>query len=358
MSRWKAAAVLLGVWTIPGVLYTLETAYAWGPDDAPGRLARAALYQIPSWWVWAAATPLVQRLLLKFPLARGTWWRSLPVHAVACVAIAFGYATAKSILAHWAVPSAPADFAQRVVDQLAQWLPATTLTYAAVVGATAAIGHARRAREKELRAAQLAAELSRAQLEALRAQIHPHFVFNALHTVAAIVREREPDRAVGVLVSLADILRDTFRGSPDGEIALREELAWVTRYVAIQQARFADRVEVRWQLGEGTLDALVPQLVLQPLVENAFEHGIARRTVPGRIEIASELRDGNVVLRVRDDGPALAGAAREAGTGLASARARLALLYADGASLTLERENDAATVATVTLPFHLAPRPA
>jgi anti-sigma regulatory factor (Ser/Thr protein kinase) len=355
VNRGRAALSLIALWTIPGALYTLEQAYAWGPT-APGRLWRAALYQIPSWYVWAIATPIVVWLARRAPLARGAWLRALPVHVAACVGVACCYAAVKAGLQHWTLPHVEAPFVARMADQLALWLPASALTYAAVLGATMAIAHARRAQQRELRAARLEAELSRAQLEALRAQIHPHFVFNALHTVSAIVRAREPDRAVAVLVSLAELLRDAFRGAPDREVALREELAWVARYLAIQQARYGDRVEIVWRVGDGTLDALVPQLVLQPLVENAFRHGIARRAAPGRIELSAERRDETLMLRVRDDGPELDDvvAPGASPTGLASARARLALLYADAAQLTLTRDPDA-TVATVSLPFHVAP---
>ena len=360
MKRVVAAARMLGLWTLPGVMYSIETAYSWSLGGHPAALWRAALYQIPSWWVWALATPPVVRLVHAYPLRRGRWPSSLAVHAVACLAIAACYATVKSALAPWALPAgAPGGFLDGVMGQLGQWWPATALTYAAVAGFTTAIGHARTARQRELTAAQLTAELSRTQLEALRAQIHPHFVFNALHTVAAIVRAREPDKAVTVLVSLAEILRDTFRGAPDREVELREELAWIARYLAIQQARFDDRVEIVWRIGEGTLDALVPQMVLQPLVENAFRHGMARRGSAGRVELSAERAAAVLTLRVRDDGPALDGAppvAASEQTGLASTRARLTLLYADAAQLSLARDTEACTVATVTLPFHLAPR--
>jgi LytS/YehU family sensor histidine kinase len=316
---------------------------------------------MPSWYVWAVLMYPLLGLARAFPLSRRTWPRSLPVHAAACVGVAVCYASAKSALAAWVVPGvAPGGFGGRLLAQLAQWLPATAITYAAVLGVSAAISHARTARQRDLVAAQLTAELARAQLAALRAQIHPHFVFNTLHTVAAIVRAREPDEAVAVLASLAEILRDTFRGSPDREVPLREELAWIARYLAIQQARFADRVEIAWRIGDGTLDALVPQMVLQPLVENAFRHGVARRDTVAHIELSAVRAGATLELCVRDDGPPLepTPAAEESSQiGLASTRARLRLLYVDAARLTLARTAEAGTLATVVLPFHLAPGP-
>jgi len=360
VRRLAICALVVGVWTIPGVMYTLETAYSWSLSDTPGPLWHAAIYQIPSWWVWAVATYPIMAAVRAYPFARAghRWARALPVHAGICFVVVCGYATAKALLAPWTPTGAQGELFANVVHQLGQWWPANVLTYCAVVGALTAITHARTAHQRELHAARLTAELSRSQLEALRAQIHPHFVFNALHTVAAIVRARDPDKAVGVLVSLADILRDTFRGDPDREVALREELAWIARYLAIQQARFDPQVEVVWRIGEGTLDALVPQMVLQPLVENAFHHGMARRGSAGRVELRAERVDAVLTLSVCDDGPApdlepSGSRARESSqTGLASARARLALLYADAAQLSLSRDAGA-TVATVTLPFHV-----
>ena len=358
-KRVRTAAWVIGLWTIPGVMYTLETAYSWRLEGIDGALGRAALYQIPSWYVWAVLMYPLLRLARAFPLDRRRWLRSLPVHMVACVGVATCYASVKSAMAGWVLADLVHDgFFGRVVDQLAQWLPATAITYAAVLGVAAAIRNARTAQQRDLVAAQLTAELSRAQLAALRAQIHPHFVFNTLHTVAAIVRAREPDKAVAVLASLAEILRDTFRGAPDREVPLREELAWIARYLAIQQARFGDRVEIVWSIGDGTLDALVPQMVLQPLVENAFRHGVARRDSVARIELSAGRAGPTLELCVRDDGPAFdatPAAAESSQIGLASTRARLTLLYADAAQLTLSRTAEAGTVATVALPFHLAP---
>lgn len=336
-------------------MYTLETYYSWSLNGMPGSVWDAAMYMIPSWWVWAIATYPIVVAVRAYPLSRDPrrLARAVVVHTAICFAVVCAYAAVRALLAPFTPTGVHDPLLSVALRQLGQWWPANVLTYCAVIGALTAIGHARTVQQRELHAAQLTAELSRSQLEALRAQIHPHFVFNALHTVAAIVRTREPDKAVGVLVSLAEILRDTFRGDPDREVALREELAWIARYLAIQQARFDPHIEVVWQIGEGTLDALVPQMVLQPLVENAFRHGLERRG-SGRVELRAERVDAFLTLSVCDDGPEsdLAPLPDSSQTGLASARARLALLYADAAQLSLSRDADA-TVAKVTLPFHL-----
>jgi two-component system, LytTR family, sensor kinase len=234
------------------------------------------------------------------------------------------------------------------------WLPASLLTYAAVLAATQALLQARAAHKRQLDAADLAVELAQARLAALRAQIHPHFLFNALHTVAALVREGEPDRAVDVVATLSELLRELFRSSSAGEVPLREELAWLTRYVSIQKARFQQRLVVRWDIGEDALDALVPHLILQPLVENALRHGIAHELAVGRLEVTAKRVGELLELAVRDNGPkAVAPEVRE-GTGLANTRARLALLYRDRASLTLRGRPGGGAETAVVLPFHEA----
>ena len=357
MNR-RTAAALIGLWLIPGALYSLETVYMMRAEGRDVLLWRVLLFQLPSWQVWALATPPVVWLARRVPLGRRSWPRAVAVHAGACVVIALCYAVVKSSLLRGVFPElVRGAFVDRLIMVMAEWLPASVLAYAAVVGVATAIANARTARDRALRAAELSAELSRAQLDALRAQIHPHFVFNALHTVAAIVRAREPDRAVEVLVQLADLLRDTFRGDPACQVPLREELAWIARYLAIQTARFEGRVEVVWQIDDRTLDALVPQMVIQPLVENAFHHGVARLGGPGRVELFAGRDDQTLTLRVRDNGPALEASAvarSPAHTGIASTRARLHLLYAERAQLTLVRDPDACTAATVTLPFQPA----
>ncbi len=366
-ERWRQIALLFAVWSAPGLLYALETKYSWSLEGMPVALWRTALYQMPSWYVWVPATPLVVRLARSFPLARRErFLRALLVHLVTCLGIGLAYGVVRAVVAPWSLPDAlMGKFHERTWHTFVMWVPATALTYAAVFAAATAILHARAAQQRAVEAAELTASLSRAQLGALRAQIHPHFLFNALHTAAGVVREREPEQAVEVLSTLAEILRDTFRGSPEREIPLREELAWITRYLSIQKARFRERLEIVWRIDENTLDARVPQLVLQPLVENAFQHGIARRPGAGRLELSAAREGDALVLLVRDDGPVFSATPASTGaasssdehTGLANTRARIELLYGTAASLTLSAAPDTGATATVVLPFHTSSAP-
>jgi len=201
----------------------------------------------------------------------------------------------------------------------------------------------------EARAATLQAQLADAQMTALRMQLNPHFLFNTLHAVSALV-ERDPGGVRRMIARLSELLRHTLETGRD-EIPLREELAFLERYIEIMEIRFQGRLRVVRTIDETALDGLVPNLVLQPLVENALEHGAARATGEGRIEIAA-LRDGDrLLLTVRDNGPGPSTTAGS-GVGLANTRARLAQLYGDGAEVSLTAAAGGGGLAEIDLPFH------
>jgi hypothetical protein len=226
----------------------------------------------------------------------------------------------------------------------------------AVIGVAHAVEFYRRAKARELVAADLRARLSRAQLEVLRAQLHPHFLFNTLNTIATLVH-RDPDGADRMVTDLADLLRATLEQPASQEITLAAELDLLDRYVGIVRGRFRDRLTVEYAISADSRDVLVPQFLLQPLVENALEHGIARRPGRGLVRIAAECTGHVLSVSVQDDGPGLG--TRESnghGVGLANIRSRLTELYGADGGLALEPASPAGgAVATVMLPIRRAP---
>jgi LytS/YehU family sensor histidine kinase len=215
-----------------------------------------------------------------------------------------------------------------------------------------------RYREEELRGSRMEAQLAQAQLQALRMQLHPHFLFNTLNAVSALMH-RDLDAAERMLARLSDFLRLTLETGGAHEVPLRQELDFLRRYLEIEQTRFADRLDVRVDVEPVTLDARVPNLILQPLVENAIRHGVARSSAAGRIEIAAHRRNGSLLLEVRDDGPGLPeGADRpeREGVGLTNTRARLRQLYGATSHLTLANRREGGLHVTLTLPFRTQPR--
>jgi LytS/YehU family sensor histidine kinase len=207
-----------------------------------------------------------------------------------------------------------------------------------------------RLRAQQLRTSRLEAQLAQAQLSALKMQLHPHFLFNTLHSISALLHS-DAEAADRMVARLGDFLRLTLENSDSHEVTLEQELEFLRCYLDIEMTRFQDRLRVDFAIGPGTLDALTPNLILQPLVENAIRHGIAHRIEPGCIEICSERSGDKLRLQVRDDGPGFA--SNTAGIGLTNTRARLERLY--GSGYVLQLSNGAQNGATVTLeiPFRL-----
>jgi LytS/YehU family sensor histidine kinase len=196
----------------------------------------------------------------------------------------------------------------------------------------------------------------RAQMSALKMQLHPHFLFNTLNAIMVLVRQQSAVRAEEMLGRLSDLLRCVLDEGEAQEVPLHRELDYVRLYLSIEQVRFEDRLRVTTAVDPAVLDAAVPHMALQPLVENALRHGIARTSAAGTIHISASAAGESVVIRVQDDGPGFNGAERPEGwgIGLANTRARLAQLYGEAASLTIE-DGAPGAIVTLVLPHHSVP---
>ncbi len=342
---------------------------------SPGGVARTAA----EYAFWIALTPLVFALARRYPLERGRAVRHLLILLVVGVVLAAAVelcraAVFRALIDSGAIPDLPSGRGRQgfrlspIESVLRLQFVDEFVIYAGVLAAGFARGYALRAVERETEAARLTAraaslegQLTDARLAALRMQLNPHFLFNALNAVSAYV-ERDPERAQTMIAQLGGLLRRVLDGDARPEVSLAEEQALLRDYVAIQEARFGTGLTVAWDVDADALDALVPALVLQPLAENAVEHGVSRLVgVGGRIRVGARRdRAGDaerLVLTVADNGPGLnAAATGGAGVGLANTRARLHTLYGDAADLTLTDGPDGGTIATVWLPYRPAPR--
>jgi signal transduction histidine kinase len=296
-------------------------------------------------WIWAACTPLIFRLASRFTLARATLLIAIGVVIAIAVYVAVAFVRIELLPVPTRRPPVFAplrDIARfRFLNQL--------LVYVAILAAGYAREYFLRDQARQREAMALQAQLAEARLDALRMQIHPHFLFNTLHAVSALV-ERDPAGVRRMIARLSELLRHTIESRGSDEVTLREELEILGRYIEIMKIRFQGRLEVVLAIDEQTLSARVPNLVLQPIVENALEHGAGRVTTGGRVEIASVRKGDRLVLTVRDNGPGLAEQQRT-GVGLANTRARLAQLYGGEGSLTLEAAPGGGVLATIELPF-------
>lgn len=348
---------LLALWFIPvavalGQIY-IEQTLAGQPVDWP----LALWTTVPNWALWALMTPAVGWLALRFAPGRASAWQIALAHSGGA-ALALGFHAVGNVAAfrlaglpaEWTLTDIQTHYTLRAHVNL--------VAYALVVAATWAWAAARTRRQREIREAALRASLAEAELEALRTQLRPHFLFNALHAVGATVRQGESEKAVTMLSSLGDLLRLSLESDGTDEVPLRRELEVLDRYLALEQTRFADRLHVEVEVSEDARKARVPAWVLQPLVENALKHGVAPKPGPATVRVRASREGDALVLSVTDDGIGLNGTRRgvpSTGVGMANTRARLEALYGDDASLTLAPgPDDLGAEARLILPYRPA----
>jgi two-component sensor histidine kinase len=303
-------------------------------------------------YFWALLTVPVFWLGLRFRFTRRGWPLAVAVHLVSAVALGI-----LSVVVNWRIgrlqyPEEAAPFSNYFRGAFhydIQW-------YLAIVVAAYAVDYSRRLRDREVHAARLNERLAEARLEALKMQIQPHFLFNTLHTISELVHE-DPDAAERMITRLGDLLRLTVDNAQAHEVTLSQEMEFLEAYLEIQRTRFNDRLEVLVEVEDGTEEALVPNLVLQPLVENAIRHGTASLGGLGRILVKTAQRGPTLRLEVHDNGRGPQPAPRprqRQGVGVRNTRARLEQMYGPSGRLELTHCPIGGTVAAVEIPFRRA----
>lgn len=353
--RWIAFLRILGLATVLGLLQTGQFYLSVRQERPDFSWATAAGLQLPFWFGWALLGPVVGWTTRRFAPDRYSWGGRAAILFILGLGFSVVHSVTTMSFQHLIGlhPTAPLDFDMFATSALYQ-LSTNLLAYAAVVGIVYATDFYRRYRERELYASQLSEQLARAQLQALRMQLNPHFLFNAMNAIAMQVRRSANDDAVRMLAGLSDLLRYMLEGDRPAEVPLREELGFIERYLAIEQVRFQDRLRVEIAADPAALDALVPTLILQPVVENAIRHGISRRAHAGRLVVRARREDGALMLQVEDDGPGLvSGITPDPGTGvgLRNTCARLEQLYGKAQSFELMDSEGGGAVATIRLPW-------
>jgi signal transduction histidine kinase len=357
-QRWLIIGLYGLAWTLMGLISGSKASLLFARYlTAPVSHTMLVLWQVAIWYVWGLFTPLVLALGERFPLERERLWRNALLHAASSLLFSTAHMAFSAFTGQLVLPvdMGRIPFLTVFRNTALQDLHFELMIYWGVLGSGYAFNYYRRYRERELAAAQLERQLIAAQLQALKMQLHPHFLFNTLNTIATMVRRQENEAAVRILAGLGDLLRYALEQVDKQEVPLKQELEFIEQYLEIEQARFRDRLTVRMEIAPETLAAIVPNLILQPLVENAVRHGIAQRAAAGLIEIKA-WRDGDKLwLQVRDDGPGLAAdssAVSEQGVGLPNTRARLERLYGQAHSFALH--NGAGVTVELALPFTLS----
>ena len=359
---WK---VVLTLWTIYGLTTSLQElvgAMAYGRHE-PWWFGPAQM--MPQAYLWALLTPFILWWGNRFPPRGPGWPGRVLIHVatsitiVTCMDSAFElYLPYLSAWAHVPLSDLSLPLGSRIIRVLAWWLVFDTMLYWVVLFIGSMRDAGARAQAKAMRESQLETQLAQAELHSLKMQLHPHFLFNALHTVGTLVRTGKSALAVQVVGRLGDLLRRMLDGAATQEVPLREELEFARNYLDVEQARFSDRLKVTWTVEPGAQDAAVPHLILQPLLENAIRHGISAATASGILIVGARCTNGTLHLTVRDDGPGMADdpsrSVGSSGVGLANTRLRLARLYGDRAGLEVLNAEDGGVTSHVFLPFRPA----
>jgi two-component system LytT family sensor kinase len=357
MTRLKWA-IIVGFWTFFGLLNGTQLYLGVRMEGVNISFWRAFGTEFLGWLIWIPATPIVLALGRRFPIERGKLWRGLPVHLIACLLVSLAHSAFATqvylALLPFGPPRTPRSFFEMFSGRALNQFHLDLLIYGATLGVSYAVSYYFRYREREFRAAQLETQLAQAQLQTLKMQLHPHFLFNTLNGIAGLVRDSRNKAAVDMLAGLSDLLRYTLENAGKQEVALKEELEFLELYLDIQQMRFSDRLKVEIHIEPEVLDALVPNLILQPLVENAIRHGISRRAGSGIVGVSARRNEGSLRISIYDDGLGLKrdnGAATVEGVGLSNTRARLAQLYGERQRFSLLEREGGGVEANLVIPF-------
>ena len=352
---WKIA-LLTALWTPPGLLLASQTYLMYQAEERSISWWHLAGWNVAGWYYWVPATPAILWFSRRVPLVRDRLGRTLLAHVVGAVLTFTLYAAYTATITPWIAPAPYSEFPP--LDVFGHFFllrfHVGLLIYGSVLGLGYAVDYYRKFRARELEASELQAQLAQAQLQALKMQLHPHFLFNTLHAISNLVRKNENRDAVRMLAGLSDLLRLALENVGTQEVTLKQELEFLERYLELQQIRFRDRLDVRMNVAADTLDAQVPNLILQPLVENAIRHGIGPHAAAGLVEIKAWRDNGKLMVEVRDDGPGLEAGLAIEGVGLSNTRKRLRRMYGDAQRFGLSNGEESGAVAALEIPFRAA----
>jgi two-component system LytT family sensor kinase len=356
--RWQ---VVLGVATALGLLSSaLAVQFTHALGKSP-RWPALMVLNCTYWYLWALFTPSIVWLSQRFRFERQGLGRAVLVHVPAVALFSFAHIAAMGAVQWWFVTmdGRPFSWWYEVKRSALQNFDWEMMTYWAIAGLSHAVLYYGESRRRALRAAQLETRLVEAQMAALRQQLQPHFLFNTLHAISSLMHT-DVEAADRTLSRLSDLLRMTLENMGQPEITLQAELDFLSKYLEIEQTRFADRLFVKFDIQPETLDVLVPTLLLQPLVENAIKHGVSRKSGPGHIQITARREDTKLWIEIRDDGRGLSDTALNAlqkGIGVSTTRARLQHQF--GADFRFEFHRlDEGVAVIVALPWRVEEHPA
>jgi two-component system, LytTR family, sensor kinase len=331
--RWRWILLYVGLWTFLALLSAVQVYVSMLVFERPIPVALALERALEEWYLWALIGLGVIGLgqLIPFESGRGTRWGLIHAGASVVTSVLFVALYALVLQGQRSIDGTLFTFTYVFKKVILHYFLVNVSMYWLFLLAQQGWHYFNRYRERERQAIELKSQLSQARLDALRMQLNPHFLFNTLHTISALIHDH-PDDADRMVARLSDLLRASLEGPATQEVPLRQELVFLDRYLEIEQIRFEDHLTIRREVENEALDAVVPFLILQPLVENAIRHGVEAVNQKGRILIRAQRRQGKLELAVADNGPGfpqIDDLPRREGVGLANTRSRLRHLYGD-----------------------------
>ncbi len=356
-GRWARWMLVWVIWTFVGLVFTLQGYFTSYRSERPTAFTESLYVQMTWSYLWALVTPLVLWATSRLPIERHNWVRNsllhLPIGIILSIVVtAIGHV---AIWLNWSwrmgKPFSIERMGRFIVGNFSEGIG----MYMLIALMSYAFSYYRQYREGQVRTFQLEAQLSQAQLQALKMQLHPHFLFNTLHSISALLNQ-DTEAARKMITRLGDFLRLTLENSGTQEVTLQQEMEFLKCYLEIERVRFQDRLMTHINVAPAALGAKVPNLILQPIVENAIRHGIAPRSRPGRIEIRAEPHNGTLRIQVRDNGPGMpehrsSDNLFRKGLGLTNTKTRLDRLYGADHLFALSNNPDGGLLVTLEIPF-------
>lgn len=361
LLKW---CLIFAGWTLFAFFYASQALFFNSYREKPLVWWRVLAWDLVFCYLWFLLTPVVLRFSRRFSFERGQIVKSLSAHLVAFVVLSLFHLLICTLLE----PILPRFSEQDVVPRtfffekfkffVIGYIHLCLISYCGVLTINYLVRYYRAYQERALRASQLEASLAVAKLEALKSQLHPHFLFNTLNAIVILVRKNRNKEAEDMLTGLSELLRHSLENIGVQEVSLRHEIEFLQIYLEIEQVRFKDRLKVELEIEPETLKASVPNLILQPLVENAIRHGIGKQPNASLVAITAERQNGTLTMQVRDDGPGLpedwlAGGESRLGIGIANTRARLRQLYGDAQTFDIRNAEGGGAVAVLKIPFRM-----
>jgi sensor histidine kinase YesM len=347
---------LLALWSLVGLAFASQLYLSNSLLGRPISWGEAISAPLEDWYVYGVLSLPVVWLARRYPPERGSRWLAAAIHLGAALVFSLVYVALRALVGEvdsWIVGES-ATFGEIFDPLLVRTFPFNLLIYGVIVAASHALDYYRKYHERTVQTLELEKHLTEARLQALLHQLKPHFLFNTLNGIASLMHT-DVEAADRMLVRLSELLRITMSHTGAPQTTLREEIAFLERYLEIERIRFRNRLEVDIAVDDGAIDALVPSLILQPIVENAVRHGIEPQSRSGRIELRGRREAGDLVLTVSDNGAGIpaGGPARE-GIGLANTRARLAELYGARQHFELVNGPEGGLCVRMVIPFSTA----